>query len=64
METEVFWLKRLRLGKIHLCLGRNDGMLKNVKPKVRFHFHRSDVFHDTLFMGVRVGTRFLDLDWC
>ena len=65
MNNDVFWLKRTGIGRLHVCLGRNDAVYgprswTPARARASFHFTR---LNGQVFITIRVRSRFLNVDW-
>lgn len=57
---DVFWLKTASVGRLHFCLGRNDAIYSRQQRRASAHLSRLDGF---VFITLRIGSRFLNIDW-
>jgi hypothetical protein len=59
-----FWLKQRNLGRLHICIGRNDVILMGIADGSRkqrsFHLDRVP---NQIFLSGRINQFFINIDW-
>lgn len=62
--NEIFWLRNATFGKLHICIGRNDDILKRIEKGIqKERSWRLDRVPGHTFFSVRFNSRFIDIDW-
>jgi hypothetical protein len=57
---EIFWIKNINLGRLHICVGRNDEIYKMKKKRASIHLTH---LNGQVFFTARIKSRFMNIDW-
>lgn len=60
---ETVWLRNVNLGRLHICIGRNDDIRQFIDKGVRkSRSFRFDRVPGMIAISARVGVRFINID--